>query len=236
MPEELNRVLTDHLSSMLFAPTDAAISNLRAEGIQKNVLRTGDVMYDTAVLFRGAVGKLAASVPAKFGVKPGAYALATVHRAENTDNAERWKAISEGLVGVAGQGVPVVWPVHPRVRMKSEALAGAGLVLTPPLPYFETQALLMHARVVLTDSGGLQKEAAFHGVPCVTLRDETEWVELVEYGVNRLASADSATITSMALSARWPEAPLPKGLYGDGHSADTIANAIRGEFFSSAST
>jgi UDP-GlcNAc3NAcA epimerase len=228
MPEEINRVLTDHLSRLLFAPTDAALANLRAEGIAEGVVRTGDVMYDAAVVFREAVGELATEVPARFGVEAGAFAVATVHRAENTDDAERWRGITAGLLAIVASGLPVVWPVHPRVRAKTEGLVRAGLVLTPPLPYFETQALLMHARVVLTDSGGLQKEAAFHRVPCVTLREETEWVELVEHGVNRLVPAEPGAIVSGALEARWPASSLPAGLYGDGRSSEVIAESVRG--------
>lgn len=227
MPEEMNRVLTDHVSNLLFAPTDAAVANLRAEGIVKGVVRTGDVMYDTALLFRESVGEMSREVTARFGVEPGGYALATVHRAENTDDPVRWRGITNGLRAIAGSGLPVIWPVHPRVQIKSEATAGPGFILTSPLPYFETQALLMHARVVLTDSGGLQKEAAFHRVPCVTIRDETEWVELVEHGVNQLVPADSSEIERAAREARWPAASLPVGMFGDGRSSETIATVIR---------
>jgi len=226
MPEEINRVLTDHLSTVLFAPTDAAERNLTTEGISQGVVRTGDVMYDAVVLFREQVGDRASAVVSQHGVTPKSYAFVTVHRAENTDDPARWAGIVEGLSEVARRGLSVLWPVHPRVRAKTPELKIPGIHLLDPLPYFETQALLMNARVALTDSGGLQKEAAFHGVPCVTLRDETEWVELVEHAVNHLAGADAHKIALLALTARWPATGLPPALYGDGHSADVIANIL----------
>lgn len=164
MPEEINRVLTDHLATLLFAPTDASLRNLASEGIRQGVIRTGDVMYDAVVLFREQVGEKAKEVLSRYGVTPNSYAFATVHRAENTDDPARWSAIIRGLTEVGRRGLPVLWPVHPRVREKAPQLKDLGLHLLDPLPYFETQVLLMHARVALTDSGGLQKEAAFHRV------------------------------------------------------------------------
>lgn len=220
MPEEINRVVTDHLSDLLFAPSESSVANLRGEGITRGVIRTGDVMYDAARLFEAEVGAEASRVPQRFGVTPGDYAFATVHRAENTDNGLRWNAILSAFAELGRRGLPVLWPVHPRVRGRVPEVPGVRL--EEPLPYFETQALLSHARVVLTDSGGLQKEAAFHKVPCVTLRDETEWVELLEAGVNVLGGADAETIVSSALDARWPDSGLPPGIYGDGHTSDRI--------------
>jgi len=227
MPEEINRVMTDHLSSLLFAPTEAAVRNLKAEGIREGVIRTGDVMYDAVLFFREKVGQLAAGVLERFGVKPGNYAFATVHRAENTDDPERWAEIIQGLTAVARSGLPVVWPVHPRTRERLDGFDVPGLHLLDPLPYFETQALLMHARVALTDSGGLQKEAAFHKVPCVTLRDETEWVELIEHGVNQSAGANARQIVTLALAARWPSAEFPREMYGDGGTSQIIVSRLR---------
>jgi UDP-GlcNAc3NAcA epimerase len=227
MPEETNRVLTDHLASLLFAPTDAAVENLRREGITAGVVRTGDVMLDTAVLFRELVGERAQRVPAELGLVPGGYVLATIHRPENTDDDERWRGLLDGLVAVAREIGPVVWPAHPRTRARLAAADLPGVRLVEPLPYFELQALLWGARLVLTDSGGLQKEAAFHERPCVTLRDETEWVELCEAGVNRLAGADPARIVAQARAASWPASGLPRGLYGDGHTADQIVAELR---------
>lgn len=226
MPEELNRVLTDHASTVLFAPTQSAIDNLRREGIERGVVRTGDVMLDAAMLFRDNIGGEADQVPARFDVHKGEFVFLTLHRAENTDDVRRWTAILGAIQQVAEEVAPVVWPVHPRVRSRIGAIRSNRVILLDAQPYFETQALVMNARVVLTDSGGLQKEAAFHRVPCVTLRDETEWVELLEHGVNRLAGADAQKIVACARDARWPEAGLPADLYGDGHSAETIAREL----------
>jgi UDP-GlcNAc3NAcA epimerase len=227
MPEETNRVVVDHVASLLFAPTDAAVANLRREGLAAGVVRTGDVMLDTALLFRELVGVRAQQVPADLGLAVGGYALATVHRPENTDDDRRWRGILDGLVAVAREVAPVVWPAHPRTRARLEGVALPGVRLVEPLPYFELQALLWGARLVLTDSGGLQKEAAFHERPCVTLRDETEWVELCEAGVNRLAGADPARILALSRAAAWPAAGLPRGLYGDGHTADQIVDELK---------
>jgi UDP-GlcNAc3NAcA epimerase len=226
MPEEVNRVLTDHISTLLFAPTDSAIANLAAEGITSGVVRCGDVMLDTAMLFRENVEEIAAGVPARFGVSPRAYGVVTVHRPENTDLPQRWDGIIEGLRRVAASGLPLIWPVHPRVRQRLDGRRIEGITLVPPQPYFETQSLLMHASVVLTDSGGLQKEAAFHGVPCVTLRDETEWVELVDLGVNRIVGADPDLIEAAARTVQWPAEGIPAQLYGDGHAARTIVDHV----------
>jgi UDP-GlcNAc3NAcA epimerase len=226
MPEEVNRVLTDHVSSVLFAPTDAAVANLAAEGIRGAVVRTGDVMLDTAMLFREECGNEAGAQLAAWGVDPRKFILATIHRAENTDDPARWHSILEAMRRVGASVGTVIWPVHPRVRRALDGVSLENVRLLDPLPYFEMQALLMNARVVLTDSGGLQKEAAFHGTPCVTLRDETEWVELVSCGVNTLAGTDSLSIVRAAEEARWPAAGLPAGLYGDGKSADRIAEYL----------
>lgn len=223
MPEEINRVLTDHMSSLLFSPTDTGIRNLASEGITTGVHRTGDVMYDAAVLFREQISDIAAAALRRFGVSTKEFALATIHRPENTDDADRWKAIVEGFRRVASEVAPILWPVHPRTRKLLDGEVIPGVRLIDPVPYFEMQALLRHARLVLTDSGGLQKEAAFQGTPIVTLRDETEWVELVECGVNRLAGTDPARILRAAADASWPDAGLAEGLYGDGHAARTVA-------------
>ncbi len=226
MPEEINRVLTDHAASLLFAPTDAAVTNLRNEGITNGVHRTGDVMLDTALLFAEQVGAEAAEVPARFGVEPGKFALLTLHRADNTDVEARWRSITEAIGRVGREIVPVLWLVHPRVRERAKELQLPNVTVVDPQPYFETHALMMNARVVLTDSGGMQKEASFHRVPCVTLRDDTEWVELLETGASRLAGADGEKIFSMAADAKWPGGDIAARLYGDGRSSQRIAEVI----------
>jgi len=226
VPEEVNRVLTDHMSAVLFAPTERAVENLQREGLAERVVRTGDVMYDTALLFRSEVESLARSVPAKYGLSPKKYAFLTVHRAENTDAPENWSAIVRAVSRVAQEVAPVIWAYHPRTQRLVSALALENVTLVEALPYFEAQSLVMNARVVLTDSGGLQKEAAFYGVPCVTLRDHTPWEELVEAGVNTCAGTDGDRILAAAAAAVWPRHGLPEGVYGDGRSADKIAEYL----------
>jgi UDP-GlcNAc3NAcA epimerase len=227
MPEEINRVVTDHLSALCLAPTKTAVQHLAAEGITAGVHFVGDVMYDSIRIFREQVGTHAQAVLTRLGLAPRAFVFVTVHRAENTDDRQRWHSILEGLRRVAAAIGPVLWAVHPRARRLLGGASLPGVQLTEPLPYFETQVLAGHARVVLTDSGGLQKEAAFHGTPCVTLRDETEWVELIECGVNHLAGSDPARIVALATAARWPGSGLPAGLFGDGHSAALVARHLR---------
>ena len=230
MPEEINRVVTDHVSTLLFAPTDTAVRNLAVEGISgAKVVRSGDVMYDASLFYsRRADGQALA----RLGLEPGGYFLATVHRQENVDDLQRLGVIVKALAQCAAQS-PVLLPIHPRTRKKlaeSGLLAGADpsrLRLVDPVGYLDMVQLEQHARVVLTDSGGVQKEAYFFGVPCVTLRDETEWVELVECGANRLAPPSSveSVVQAVSLATRGTQAP-PVGLYGDGQAADAIARHL----------
>jgi len=204
MPEEINRVLTDHVSAMLFCPTHAAIANLHAEGITAGVHHTGDVMYDAALFARGKGEGI-----------PGPYALATVHRAENTDDPTQLRAVLDFLR--AGD-LPVVLPLHPRTRAKAEehGIDLGGLRLIPPAGYLDMAALIAGASVIYTDSGGVQKEAYFHRVPCVTLRDESEWVETIAAGWNRLWRGPAYA----------PRAEIPE--YGTGTAAEAIVALIAG--------
>ena len=227
MPEEINRVLTDHAADVLFAPTSTARANLLREGIEPTrIAVVGDVMYDAALGYAPLADARRGLLDA-LGVRAGAYVLATVHRAENTDRPARLAAIAGGLADAARE-IDVVFPLHPRTRA---ALGVAGIVLDPairvtgPLGYLDMMALERGARLVVTDSGGVQKEAYFHGVPCLTLRDETEWTELVAAGWNRLCPPASAAHVARAIRARLadaPPAPAP-ALYGDGHAAERIA-------------
>jgi UDP-GlcNAc3NAcA epimerase len=185
------------------------------------------VMLDATRLFAPEVERVASEVLARFGVEPGRFVLATVHRAENTDNLSRWEGILRSLECVAREVAPVLWPAHPRTKALLSRYFPPGVSIVDPIPYFETQALLRHARVVLTDSGGLQKEAAFQETPVVVLRDETEWVELVECGAARLAGTDPARIVEEAGAATWPAEGLPAGLFGNGHAADVVAGCVR---------
>jgi len=227
MPEEVNRVLTDHVSEILLAPTDSAIRNLQVEGITRGVVRTGDVMFDVVELLRPAIADTVPRVLDRFGLKEGAFALVTVHRAENTDNEKRWVGILEALERLVRQGLAAIWPAHPRTAALLGRHRPEGVQIVKPLPYIEIQSLIRAARVVLTDSGGLQKEAAFHATPCVVLRDRTEWVELVTAGANVLAGASPEAILRSVSAANWPAAGVPSGLWGEGSSAIEIAQTIR---------
>lgn len=238
MPEEINRVLTDRVSALLFCPTDEALRNLQADGFPQpavgrggvvapqRAFQCGDVMYDAVLYYRE---RARAEVPlAAWGLEDGAYALCTLHRQENTDDPARLAGILRALRAVAAR-MPVVLPLHPRTRQRFAADAGAadlgGIRIVDPVPYLEMQRLTMGAQVILTDSGGLQKEAYFHGVPCVTLRDETEWVETVAAGWNVLAGADTARIVAAVDGGVDPSRARP-ALYGTGDAAVRIATSL----------
>ncbi len=227
MPEEINRIVTDHISTLLFAPTENAVANLAVEGITQDVIQVGDVMYDLILQMGEAIDGATDQVLDDFDLSPGEFAFVTIHRPENTDDPSRWDAILEGVRGIAAASLPVVWPVHPRTRDLIRGFSAPGVRTTDPLPYLATQSLVRNARVVLTDSGGLQKEAAFHGTPCVTFRDQTEWVELVEARVNQLAPPEAESLVSLVLSARWPGTGLSTRVYGDGTAAVQIARSLR---------
>lgn len=186
MPEEINRVVTDHVSSLLFCPTRLAAENLKAEGISVGVSHVGDVMYDATVA-AAERARAKSSILQRLGVTDGEFVLCTIHRAENTDDPARLLSIVQYIERV-GEGRPIVFPVHPRTK---KALSAAGVPIdrffaVPPVGYLDMQRLLAGSALVCTDSGGLQKEAYFLRRPCITLRDETEWVETIEAGWNRL--------------------------------------------------
>lgn len=235
MPEEINRVLTDHASDLLFAPTDTAVENLRQEGIiGERVKRVGDVMYDAA-LFYGNKAEKQSRILDTLRLEPKGYILATVHRAENTDDRARLSAIIRGL-GQVAQETPVVLPLHPRTKaaLRSYNLystAANDIRLIEPVGYLDMVMLEKHARVIATDSGGVQKEAFFHRVPCVTLRDETEWVELVDRGWNKLVSqlGDAFLAKLLKKMSFQPHLPIQSPhLYGDGCAAQQISSHILG--------
>lgn len=226
MPEEINRVMADHLSTWLFAPTQTATQNLAAEGIRAGVHLVGDVMYDAFLLMSQTVQRHSRIV-AEHRLAPRGYLLLTLHRAENTDDPARLGAIIDA-VNQAEQ--PVVFPVHPRTAAKIReyglTVNAAVVRMIEPVGYFDMLNLELHAKAVLTDSGGVQKEAYMAGVPCITLRDETEWVETVTARRNYLAGADPRAIqTALALEWVSPEQPA---LFGDGKAAERIVDLLIG--------
>ena len=223
MPEEINRILTDQVSNLLFCPTDTAVKNLNNEGFAKKpvqVLQVGDVMQDSALLF-------AEKAAAPAGEFPEGFILATLHRAENTDNPQRLAAIVSALNTLHKTVAPVVLPLHPRTR---KLIAQHGLELNvhliDPVGYFEMVWLLDHCNLVLTDSGGVQKEAFFFGKACVTMRDQTEWVELIEAGANELVGADTSKIIEAASRNVGRKVQDTYNLYGGGKAAQRIVDVL----------
>ncbi|MDR2219358.1 MAG: UDP-N-acetylglucosamine 2-epimerase (non-hydrolyzing) [Methylobacillus sp.] len=232
MPEEINRVLTDHVASLLFAPTTAAVSHLADEGISgAAVLNVGDVMFDAA-LFYGAKAETASAILSTLSLTSKSYALATIHRAESTDDPDCLRHILNGFAQFAGI---IVLPVHPRTRAR---LSAAGLRLPDniraiePVGYLDMVMLEKNARLIVTDSGGVQKEAFFHRIPCVTLRSETEWTELVEAGWNRLAAPSGAETIAQAMQAALGTTGKSIAPYGDGNAAGKIATRLLEEIAS----
>lgn len=233
MPEEINRVLTDHVADMLLAPTRTAVENLSREGIDGGrVHLVGDVMYDAVLRYRDEAHR-ASTVLSELALERGRYALATVHRAENTDDPERLATIFDALSTV-GEQVRVVVPLHPRTR---NALGRWGLderyrgrlELVDPVGYFDMLRLVEEARVVVTDSGGVQKEAYFLGTSCVTVRSETEWIELVEIGQNVVVPPISAErLASAILESEW-SGDSGERPFGDGTAAEAILHLLVGE-------
>lgn len=226
MPEEINRILTDHLASLLFVPSVAASKNLEREGIAGDGVRNvGDVMFDAVKTF-SAVAAEKSNVIERFGLRDSKYVLATIHRQENTDDRAR---LSEILDGLSASPTIVILPLHPRTRNR---IAEFGIQVSPrlrftdPVGYLDMLMLERSARLVATDSGGVQKEAYFAGVPCITLRSETEWLELVEIGANRVVGTTAKSI-AQALSEPVPSISR-SDIYGDGTASVLIADALAG--------
>lgn len=231
MPEEINRVLTDHASDLLFAPTETARENLRREGIpEERIYLTGDVMFDAA-LYYGEKSDRASGILRHYDLTPKQYILTTLHRAENTDNKARLRALIEGLTIVA-KTTPIVLPLHPRTRAALEttglwAQAESVLKILPPVGYLDMAALEKNAVLIATDSGGVQKEAFFYQTPCVTLRTETEWTELVEAGWNRVVAPLTAEKVSEGILQTLGARGKTIAPYGDGRAAEKIAQALK---------
>jgi len=220
MAEECNRIVADHLSTLLFAPTKTAVQNLEREGIDEGVYQVGDVMHEAA-MFHSKTAELESTVLQRLALTREGYSLATVHRAENTDDPIRLQGILEGLIDVS-RSQTIVWPVHPRTRKhllskREENLPLDRLLLTDPVPYRDMLLLEKSTNVILTDSGGVQKEAMWFGVPCVTLRDETEWVETVTSGRNELAGCRremiGAAFDAALLKGRLPIQATENGMH-----------------------
>ncbi len=229
MPEEHNRVLADHCADLLFCPTQTAVDNLGREGITKGVHLVGDTMYDSVLQF-SPLAKRNSKILETLGLTSGSYLLATVHRAYNTDDPDCLRAIFRGLMTAAHQ-LPVVVPLHPRTRaaLRRERLyekARELLLLIEPVGYLDMLMLEKNARLIATDSGGVQKEAYFYRVPCVTLRAETEWLELVESGWNRVAKPVNETVVAEAIHASLDRYGSECSLYGTGFAAQTIASEL----------
>ncbi|MEL6640133.1 MAG: UDP-N-acetylglucosamine 2-epimerase (non-hydrolyzing) [Pseudomonadota bacterium] len=230
MPEEINRILTDHCAELLFTPTQTATKNLLDEGMpQERIVECGDVMFDASLHFARRAEEQAAGAKDK-GLERGEYVLATVHRQENTDDPARLNAIIEGLAMVA-KDMPVVLPLHPRTRARLEAECLSDtlgdLQIIEPLGYLEMVGLEKDAAVIATDSGGVQKEAFFHGVPCVTLRDETEWVELVDAGWNQLLSPTSPDLVYAAIAGAKGTQGNAIAPYGAGNASEVIVDRLK---------
>ena len=229
MPEEMNRILTDHLASMLFCPTRQSALNLAKEGITEGVFFTGDVMYDATLTF-GQTTEKKLNIMEKLGLKPKKFRLCTIHRAENTDNLDRLGQIIQALVNIATPDCPVIFPLHPRTdfylnnyNLYSTIETNESLRLVEPLDYPDMIMLEKNASTILTDSGGIQKEAYFFRTPCITLRDETEWRETVAAGWNQIAGCQTDMILK-CLANDPPKSEIDD--FGDGHAAEKIVYAI----------
>jgi UDP-N-acetylglucosamine 2-epimerase len=243
MPEETNRLLTDHLSSLLFCPTAQAVRNLSKEGIRNGdktvVKNVGDVMYDS-ILYYSQLAENKSTILAELGLfhpntrhsTPGPlhYYLATLHRAENTDDPKRLKSIFTALKEI-GKDFPVILPLHPRTKkmMRVQRLIkeAKGIQLIDPVSYFDMLKLEKNAKAILTDSGGVQKEAYWFRVPCITLRDETEWMETIRSGWNVLAGSRTKSIVE-EVTHRAGRKPRPEGMgiFGDGKASEKIVQII----------
>lgn len=224
MPEEVNRVVTDHLASVHFAPSTTAAEQLASEGVRSGVHVVGDVMLDV-MRWRRASAERDEHVLRRHGVSIGDYLFATVHRQATTDAPDRLAEVVEALVELSTRH-PVLFSVHPRTRplLPTRLDHVSGVRLLPPLPYAETLSLVACARAVLTDSGGLQKEAFWNSTPCVTLRDETEWTETVDEGWNRLVGTDRRLIIGAV--AEPPPEQLPTPVYGTGEASRRIVDVL----------
>ena len=223
MPEEQNRILTDHLSNFLFTPTQTAVKNLNNEGIKNNVYNVGDVMYD-AILHFTEVARNTSTIINTIGLKENEYVLATIHRAENTNDINRLGNIINAF-NLSGE--TIIMPLHPRTRKYIESYnlkLSSNITIIEPIGYLDMVMLEMHSKKIVTDSGGVQKEAFFLSKPCITLRDETEWIETVENGWNVLAGADTEKIVKLIANFNPQRDRI--NYFGDGDAATKINDVL----------
>lgn len=228
MPEEINRILTDRISDWLFCPTDTAIGNLNKEGYQNincTIVKTGDVMEDAALFYAQKAAEKSTIIN-QLNLAGKSFVLATIHRAENTDNYNNLKGIIDAL-NKLNESASVVVPLHPRTKKLIEQhQLKPTFTIVDPLGYFDMISLLQNCALVITDSGGLQKEAFFFGKFCVTTREQTEWVELVDHGYNTIAGTDTTNIIQLAETALKSSFPEKINLYGNGNACENICNAL----------
>jgi len=229
MPEEVNRVLADHVSDILFCPTETAVEHLSKEGISEGVYLVGDVMYDCLHCYAQKAKAIGRRLLNRLDLKPRSYYLATIHRAENTDDPDNLRAIFEALKEISNAERPVVIPSHPRASQKiskGDAVPGEYVRIIPPVPYFEMIALEMNARTILTDSGGVQKEACWLKMPCITLRDESEWTETIDSGWNMLTGANRWRIVQAVKHIEGHRTPHNSSLRRNERSARQICRIL----------
>ena len=230
MPEEINRVVSDHISTALFAPTDTAMNNLKAEGVSLDkCIKSGDVMLDASLLF-GARAKECSNILDSLNLRQGKYILATIHRAENTDNMNILTTILNAF-NIVGKSTSIVWPMHPRTRKlldqyHLDQFLSKDIILIDPVGYLDMLMLEQNAALIATDSGGVQKEAFFFGVPCITLRSETEWIELVESGWNRLAAPNNVDLVVSQIMSAMGSQGQKITPYGSGNAANMIIEKL----------
>jgi UDP-GlcNAc3NAcA epimerase len=230
MPEEINRVVTDHISNLLFCPTNTAVRNLENEGITEGVSLVGDVMYDS-FFFNRKLSQSKSNILSELGLEAGSYCLGTVHRQENTDDPQKLLDIFNAFEKLARTDCPFIILLHPRtknalLKHKGKNRPNPALRLLPPATYLDTIALTIHSKVILTDSGGLQKEAFFSRVPCVTLRDETEWIETVEAGWNFIAGTNATWIVKTFHKVLEANPDGSPELYGKGNASQLIVRRL----------
>ncbi len=226
MPEEINRILTDHVSDWLFCPTETAVQNLKHDGVEENKIhQVGDIMFDAALFYKEHLRP--SPETHSFCAQHSDFVLCTIHRAENTDDPQKLQSIFSALQKIS-QNKKVLLPLHPRTRnkLKDHGIASDGIHIVEPLPYGDILYLLSKASLVMTDSGGMQKEAYFFSQPCITLREQTEWVETLEGGANQLVGSSKEKIVTAYNNAASNKVSFKKHLYGDGQTAQKILDIL----------